>query len=97
MKTHLLQIRLSDRLKQRLEKVADSYEVPVSTLVRFIIAEFSHNADRLRITPNGFTLDEEEKILLSERQTDREIQQGKADIFPSFDKALSGLGHGSNS
>lgn len=91
MKTQLLQIRVSNQLKLRLEKVADKYEVPISTLARFVLAEFSSRSPGLRITANGFTAAEEQRILHSRAEIKKQIKQGAAEVYNSVEEMLAAL------
>lgn len=88
---NVLQIRISDDLKKRLERISDRLEVPVSTLIRMVLASFSRQSDSVRITPNGFTIDEEARIIKSAKITQRDIKTGRAERFTSVDDALISL------
>lgn len=91
MKRQLLQIRLSNQLKNRLEEIAKKYELSLSTLARFILAEFSRREPSFQLTPSGFSLKEEERILRSFKQTKEEIRANKAEVYDSVEKALTAL------
>jgi antitoxin component of RelBE/YafQ-DinJ toxin-antitoxin module len=91
---NVVQVRLSDNLKKRLERIADRMEVPVSTLIRMVLASFSHQPEEIRLTPNGFTLAEENRLLRSIELTKQEVKSGKAKSFTNIDKALASLQRG---
>lgn len=88
---NVIQVRISDELKKRLERISDRMEVPVSTLIRMVLASFSSQPDAVRLTPNGFTIDEEERIIRSAKTTQREIRAGKADRYTTIEDALASL------
>jgi len=88
---NIVQVRLSDDLKKRLERISDRMEVPISTLIRMVMASFSRQPDAVRLTPNGFTVEEEERLLRSIKMTEQEVKSGKAQRFASIDEALASL------
>lgn len=91
MKSQFLQIRVSEELKDRLEAIAKRYEISMTTLARFVLAEFSNQANTLQLTPNGFTVAEEKRILHSWKQTQEEIKKGKTKTYSSADTLLKSL------
>jgi hypothetical protein len=88
---NVIQIRISDELKNRLERISRRMEVPVSTLIRMVLASFSRSPDAVHITPNGFTHDEEERIIHSAKVTKRAITLGKDEQYSTIDDALTAL------
>lgn len=89
--THAIQVRLPHHLKGKLDVIASRMEIPVSTLIRSVLASFAQQPHAVRLTINGFTADEEERILQSARFTEKAIREGKAETFQSVDDALSAL------
>ena len=88
---NVIQIRISDDLKKRLEKISDRMEVPVSTLIRMILASFSRQPDAVRLPPNGFTVEEEKRILHAAKITQRDIKAGRVEKYENIDDALASL------
>lgn len=88
---NIVQVRLPDNLKRRLDIIAGNLEVPVSTLIRMILASFSRQPQQVRLTQNGFTIDEEERILQSIAETEKEVKEKKAEVYKSIDEALETL------
>lgn len=86
-----IQVRLSDSLKKRLEMIAGHLEVPVSTLIRMVLVSFSRQPESVRLTPNGFTVEEEKRILGSINSTELAIKEKKAEVYRSMDEALKSL------
>ena len=90
---NIVQIRLSDELKQRLEVIAHRMEVPISTLIRMVLASFSSQPQSVRLTANGFTFDEENRILRSIDYTENAIKEKRAEKYHSMNTALDALEH----
>ncbi len=88
---NIIQVRLPDNLKQKLAVIAGNMEVPVSTLIRMILASFSRQPNQVRLTQNGFTIDEEERILQSIAETEKAVKEKKAEVYKSIDEALETL------
>ncbi len=86
-----MQVRLSDDLRERLERVAERLEMPLSTLIRTILASFAKKPEMVRLTENGFTVEEEDRILRSLKATEKAIEEGKVETFRSVDEALQSL------
>lgn len=88
---NVIQVRLSTDLKHRLDRIADRMEIPMSTLIRSVLATFSRKPHAVRLTANGFTIEEEDRLLSSIKQAEKEIRQNKAKVFDTIDDALSYL------
>ncbi|MBI2611459.1 hypothetical protein HYW54_01795 [Candidatus Gottesmanbacteria bacterium] len=88
---NIVQVRLSDDLRERLERVAERLEMPLSTLIRTILASFAKKPEMVRLTENGFTVEEEDRILRSLKATEKAIEEGKVETFRSVDEALQSL------
>ena len=88
---NIIQVRLPDNLKRKLDIIAGNMEVPVSTLIRMILASFSRQPQQVKLTLNGFTIDEEERILQSIADTEKAVKEKKAEVYKSIDEALETL------
>lgn len=88
---NIVQVRLSDDLKNRLEKVAERMEIPLSTFIRTILASFAKKPEAVKLTENGFTVEEEERIFHSMRETEKAIKEGKMEVYRSVEEALKSL------
>jgi len=88
---NIVQVRLSDDLKDRLERVAERMEMPLSTLIRTILASFAKKPEAVRLTENGFTIEQEERILRSAKATEKAIKERRAEVYRSVDDALEAL------
>lgn len=91
MSSHLLQIKIEPTLKQKLQRIALSKGLNITSYIKMtMMSAVAEDAD-LALTENGFTLGEERRLLKSITEGEKEYKKGKLKKFRSMKDALNSL------
>lgn len=91
MASNLLQIKVDPSLKAKLQRVALSKGLNMTSYIKMTLIAVSDQDEDLVLTENGFTLREERRLLKSIREGEREYKEKKLESYNSMEDALSSL------
>lgn len=92
MSNHLLQIKVDPSLKEKLQRIALSKGLNVTSYIKFTLVEAAENDGDLALTENGFTVKEERRLLQSIKEGEKEYKKGKLKTYRSMTEAFKTLG-----
>lgn len=91
MSSHLLQIKVEPTLKEKLQRIALSKGLNVTSYVKMTLVEAAENDSDFAITENGFTVREEKRLLKALREGEGEYREGNLPSYTSMTEALKSL------
>lgn len=91
MASHLLQIKIEPSLKEKLQRIALSKGLNVTSYIKMTLIEISEKDADLALTENGFTVREERRLLKSLKEGEREYAEGSLKPFDVMEDALKSL------
>lgn len=91
MSSHLIQIKVEPSLKEKLQRIALSKGLNVTSYIKMTLIEVSEQDADLALTENGFTVREERRLLKSVQEGEREYHKGRPKVFRSMKDALKNL------
>ena len=91
MKPHLLQVKVDPSLKEKLQRIALSKGLTVTSYIKMTLIEASENDSDFALTENGFTVREERRLLKSLREGEKEYEQGDLAVHGDMHNALKNL------
>lgn len=91
MSSHLLQIKVEPSLKEKLQRIALSKGLNVTSYIKMTLIEVTEQDADLALTENGFTVREERRLLKSIQEGEREYRRGRSKVFRSMKDALKNL------
>jgi antitoxin component of RelBE/YafQ-DinJ toxin-antitoxin module len=91
MSSHLLQIKVEPSLKEKLQRIALSKGLNMTSYIKMTLIEVSENDADLALTENGFTVREERRLLKSIKEVERVYPRGDGKIHRSMKDALKSL------
>ena len=87
----LIQIKVEPNLKDKLQRIALSKGLNVTSYIKMTLVEASENDADLALTENGFTAREEKRLLKSIQEGEKELIEGKIKGYSSMAVALKSL------
>lgn len=91
MSSHLLQIKVEPSLKEKLQRIALSKGLNMTSYIKMTLIEVSEQDADLALTENGFTVREERRLLKSIEEGERAYRRGEGEIHRSMKDALDSL------
>jgi len=91
MSTHLIQLKIDLSLKEKLQRVAISKGLTVTSYIKMTLTEATENDRDFALTENGFTEREERRLLASIREGQEEYKKGNLEAYNSMEQALKNL------
>lgn len=91
MSAHLLQIKVDPSLKEKLQRIAMSKGLNLTSYIKMSLIEASDSEEDLVLTENGFTVREEKRLLRSIEEGEDELAANKLKSFSSMKAALKSL------
>lgn len=91
MSSHLLQIKVEPSLKEKLQRIALSKGLNVTSYIKMTLIEVTEQDADLALTENGFTVREERRLLRSIQEGEREYRKKNGKIYKSMKDALKSL------
>ena len=88
--SQLLQIKVQESFLDKLKRTSATYNMSVSAFVKFTLTKEMLEKEKLEITENGFLKEEEERIISSLKETEKEQKEGRA-VAQSVDDFLVSL------
>lgn len=88
---HLLQIKIEPSLKEKLQRIAMSKGLNVTSYVKMTLILASEKDDDLILTENGFTVSEEKRLIKSIEEGNKEYKKGKLKEYKSALEAIKTL------
>ena len=80
MSSNLIQIKVNQEFRNKLEDVASEYDLPVSSFIKVVIGDFIRNKRANVLTENGFSEKEEQRIIKSVLMTNKDIKNKKVNV-----------------
>lgn len=87
----LLQIKMEQSLKEKLQRVAMSKGLNLTSYIKMTLIEATENDSDTALTENGFTVREERRLLKSIQEGEKELHEGKLKTYSNIDDALQSL------
>lgn len=91
MMLKLLQIKVEPSLKEKLQRIALSKGLNVTSYIKMTLITASEEDADLALTENGFTIREEKRLLKSVQEGEAEYKKKKLKAAPSMSDALKSL------
>lgn len=91
MSANLLQIKVDPSLKEKLQRIALSKGLNVTSYIKLTLFEAAENDNDFALTENGFTIKEERRLLKSIKEGEKEYREGKLKPYRYMKEALNSL------
>ncbi len=91
MSSQLLQIKIEPTLKQKLQRIAISKGLNITSYIKMTMIDAVAKDADWTLTENGFTVREERRLLKSVAEGEKEYKKGKLKKFGSMRDAINSL------
>lgn len=91
MSSHLLQIKIDPALKEKIQRIAISKGLTMTSYIKMTLVSAVGNDSDFALTDNGFTVKEERRLLQSVKEGEKEYKKGRLKAYASMKDALKSL------
>lgn len=91
MSPHLLQMKVDPSLKEKIQRIALSKGLTMTSYIKMTLVEAVGNDSDFALTDNGFTVKEERRLLKSVQEGEKEYSKGHLKGYESMNDALKSL------
>lgn len=89
--TTLIQIKIDPSLKDKIKRIALSKGLNVTSYIKMTLIQNANREEQLALSENGFTEEEEWRLLRSIQAGEKAYQEKKMKAYSSMQDALESL------